>query len=271
MADDSTRIELFDTHAHLDQPEFDDDRPAVVARAREADVANIIAVGISADTSQVSIELAAEYEGVHAAVGLQPNYLAQCGPNDWDRVVAMLDQPGIVAIGETGLDRYWDYTPFDVQQDYFDRHLRLSQQRGLPFIVHMRDCDEDILIMLRESHGRAPLSGVMHSFTGSRAMMEECVAMGLYISFAGMTTFKKSIELRSIAAAVPDDRILVETDSPYLTPEPVRKVQRNEPAHVRHTAACLADVRGTTLETFAALTTANAKRLFLRHEQRAGS
>lgn len=257
-------MQLFDTHAHLDQPEFDDDRVEVVARAVAAGVENIVAIGISADTSAVCAELAAEYEGVYAAVGMQPNYLADAHPGDWERVVAMIDQPGVVAIGETGLDRYWDFTPFDQQQDYFDRHLRLSQERGVPFIVHMRDCDEDILIMLREAHARGPLSGVMHSFTGSRAMMEECVAMGLAISFAGMVTYKKSDELRSIAAAMPDDRILIETDSPYLSPEPVRKVKRNEPAHVRHTAACLAAVRGTTLEDFAALTTANAKRLFLR-------
>jgi TatD DNase family protein len=226
-------------------------------------VENILAIGISADTSQICVELTGEYDGVYAAVGMQPNYLAQSQPGDWDRIVAMLDEPSVVAIGETGLDRYWDFTPFDQQRDYFDRHLRLSQERGLPFIVHMRDCDEDILVMLREAHRHGPLSGVMHSFSGSRAMMEECVAMGLSISFAGMVTFKKSGELRAIAAAVPDDRILVETDSPYLTPEPVRKVQRNEPAHVRHTAACLAEVRGTTPEEFAALTTANAKRLFL--------
>ena len=256
-------IELFDTHAHLDQPEFDDDRDAVVARAAEAGVANIIAIGISADTSMVCVQLAAQYEGVHAAVGMQPNYVAKSQPGDWDRVVKLLDEPGVVAIGETGLDRYWDFTSFDVQQDYFDRHLRLSQERGLPFIVHMRDCDEDILVMLREAHHRGPLVGVMHSFTGSRAMMEECVAMGLYISFAGMVTYKKSAELREIAAAVPDDRILVETDSPYLSPEPVRKVKRNEPAHVQHTAACLAEVRGVTLEKFAEQTTANARRLFL--------
>jgi TatD DNase family protein len=264
MADNSAIAWLFDTHAHLDQPEFDDDRTEVIARAREAGVESILAIGISADTSQVCIELAEEYEGVYAAVGMQPNYLAESQPDDWDRIVAMIDTPGVLAIGETGLDRYWDYTPFEQQQDYFDRHLRLSHERGLPFIVHMRDCDDDILVMLREAHARGPLAGVMHSFTGSRAMMEECVAMGLYISFAGMVTFKKSAELRAIAAAVPDDRILVETDSPYLTPEPVRKIQRNEPAHVRHTAACLAEVRGATLETFAALTTANAKRLFLQ-------
>jgi TatD DNase family protein len=255
-------MKLFDTHAHLDQPEFDDDRQEVLTRAREACVDDIVAIGISADTSAICVELAAEFEGVHAAVGMQPNYLADAQPDDWDRVVAMLAMPRVVAIGETGLDRYWDFTPFDLQQDYFDRHLRLSQERGLPFIVHMRDCDEDILVMLREAHARGPLSGVMHSFTGSRAMADECLEMGLYISFAGMVTFKKSAELRAIAAVVPGDRILIETDSPYLTPEPVRKIQRNEPAHVRHTAACLAEVRGTTLEKFADQTTANARRLF---------
>jgi TatD DNase family protein len=258
-------ITLFDTHAHLDQPEFDDDRTDVLARAHVAGVSHIIAIGISADTSKVCIDLAAECEGVYAAVGLQPNYLAESQPGDWDRVVAMVDEPGVVAIGETGLDRYWDFTPFEMQQDYFDRHLRLSQECGLPFIVHMRDCDEDILVMLREAHRRGPLAGVLHSFTGSQAMAEECLAMGLYISFAGMVTYKKSDELRSIAALVPDDRILVETDSPYLSPEPVRKVKRNEPAHVLHTAARLAEVRGTTLEKFAAQTTANAKRLFNIH------
>jgi TatD DNase family protein len=195
---------------------------------------------------------------------MQPNYLAEAKPDDWDRIVAMLNQPGAVAIGETGLDRYWDFTPFNVQQDYFDRHIRLSQNRGLPFIVHMRDCDEDILVMLREASKRGPLNGVMHSFTGSQAMADECLAMGLYISFAGIVTYKKSTDLRAIAVTVPADRILVETDSPYLSPEPVRKIKRNEPAHVRHTAACLAEVRGVSLEEFASQTTANAKRLFRR-------
>jgi TatD DNase family protein len=255
-------IELFDTHAHLDQPEFNDDRAEVIARARAAGVNRMIAIGISADTSKICVDLAAEYDNIFAAVGMQPNYIAQSPPGDWDRIVELIDQPGVVAIGETGLDRYWDFTPFEMQQDYFDRHLRLSQDRGLPFIVHMRDCDEDILVMLREAHARGPLNGVMHSFTGSQAMAEECLAMGLYISFAGMVTYKKADELRAIAAAVPEDRILVETDSPYLSPEPVRKVKRNEPVHVIHTATRLAEVRGTTLEQFAAQTTANAKRLF---------
>src|SRR5262245_45589687 len=257
-------IALFDSHAHLDQPEFDDDRADVVARAAAAGVADITAVGISADASAACVKLAAEFAGVHAAVGMQPNYLSEAKPGDWERVLQLIGEPGVVAIGETGLDRYWDFTPFDVQQDYFDRHIWLSQERGLPFIVHMRDCDEDILVMLREARVRGPLAGVMHSFTGGRAMMEECVEMGLYISFAGMVTYKKSDELRAIAAAVPADRILVETDSPYLSPEPVRKIKRNEPAHVRHTAARLAEVRGEGFAAFAAQSTANARRLFLK-------
>jgi TatD DNase family protein len=255
-------MQLFDTHAHLDQPEFDADRAHVIARAKAAGVENIIAIGISADTSEACINVAAQFDGVHAAVGMQPNYLAEAKSGDWERILVMFDRPKVVAIGETGLDRHWDFTPFDSQQDYFDRHIRLSQDRGLPFIVHMRDCDEDILIMLREARQRGPLCGVMHSFTGSRAMCDECLDMGLYISFAGMVTFKKSGVLREIAASVPADRILIETDAPYLTPEPVRKIQRNEPSHVRFTAGCLAEARGETLEKFAELATANAKRLF---------
>src|SRR5205823_10658845 len=139
-------------------------------------------------------------------------------------------------LGETGLDRYWDYTPFDVQQDYFDRHLRLSQQCHLPFIVHTRESDADVLTMLRDARTRGPLAGVMHSFTGTAETATECVELGMYISFAGMVTFKKSDDLRAVAAAVPADRLLIETDSPYLSPHPLRG-KRNEPANLVHTAA----------------------------------
>lgn len=255
-------MQLFDTHSHLDQPDFDADRAEVVARACEAGVETIIAIGTTVETSEVCIRLAAECESVHAAVGIQPNEVAGSQPGDWDHIVELARQPGVVAIGETGLDRYWDDTPFDQQQDYFDRHLRLARELDLPFVVHMRNCEADILTMLRDEQSRGPLRGVMHSFTGSRETADECVAMGLYISFAGIVTFKKSDELRAVAAAVPEDRILIETDSPYLSPEPVRKVRRNEPAHVRHTAQCLANVRGQSLEDFAMLSTANARRLF---------
>jgi TatD DNase family protein len=254
-------MSLFDTHCHLDQPEFDSDRDAAIDRAVAAGVDLILAVGITAQTSQACVELAARRAEVYAAVGLQPNYCGQAEPGDWQRVVELAKQPRVVALGETGLDRYWDYTPWRVQQDYFDRHLRLSQQTGLPFVVHSRDCDEDILVMLREARQRGPLSGVMHSFTGKAATAAECNELGLYISFAGMVTFKKSADLRAVAAAIPTEKILIETDSPYLSPEPHRG-KRNEPANVALTAACLAAARGESLAEFAARTTENARRLF---------
>lgn len=255
-------MQFFDTHAHLDAEEFDADRPDVVARATAAGVSNIIAIGTTANSSVRCIEVAEKYPTVFAAVGIQPNYVHEAESDDWDRIVELAKRPGVVAIGETGLDRYWDYAPFDVQQDYFDRHVRLSQATQLPFVVHMRDCDADILAMLHEARARGPLWGVMHSFTGTAEMAAECVAMGLYISFAGMATYKKSVELRATAATIPSDRILIETDSPYLSPEPMRKVRRNEPAQVIYTARCLAEVRGESLEKFAAQTTENAQRLF---------
>ncbi len=207
------------------------------------------------------MELSAEHPGVFAAVGIQPNYAAQAKPGDWQQIVTLAARPKVVAIGETGLDRHWDYTPFGVQQDYFDRHLRLAQARGLPFVVHTRESDADVLAMLHEAARRGPLTGVMHSFTGSADTAAECVALGLYISFAGMVTFKKSDALRVVAASIPADRILVETDSPYLAPHPMRG-KRNEPANIVHTAACLAAARGQSDIEFAAQATANARRLF---------
>ena len=253
---------LFDTHTHLDQEEFDANRGEVLERAREAGVERVIAVGCTAEDSRKCVGLAAKYEGVYAAVGIQPNYVAEASPNDWATIEELVTQPGVVAVGETGLDRYWDHTPFEQQQDYFNRHLHLAEKHNLPFVVHMRDCDEDILQMLREAHQRGELKGIMHSFTGDTQMAAECVEMGLHISFAGMVTFKKSQALRDCAATIPDDRLLVETDCPYLSPEPVRGKRPNEPANVRYTATCLAEVRGVTLEELANTTSTNACRLF---------
>ncbi|MBI1902318.1 MAG: TatD family hydrolase [Planctomycetia bacterium] len=253
-------FELFDTHAHLDQTEFDVDRAEVLARARQAGVAGILAVGITADSGEATANLANPAEGIYAAVGLQPNYCAQAQVGDWERILALVGRPGVVALGETGLDRHWDYTPFDVQQDYFDRHLRLSQETGLPVVIHSRDCDADILAMLGEARSRGPLRGIMHSFTSTAETAAACLELGLYVSFAGMVTYKKSDALRAVAAKVPSDRILIETDSPYLSPHPLRG-KRNEPANVVHTARCLAEVCGTSLEDFAIQTTANARRL----------
>ncbi len=252
---------LVDTHAHLDQKEFAADRDGVLARARAAGVEQIVAIGVTAATSEAVAALAACTEGVFAAVGIQPNYTAEVQAGDWQRVLDLVGRPKVVALGETGLDRYWKDAPFDVQQDYFDRHLRLSQQVDLPFVVHLRECEADVLVMLREARRRGPLRGVMHSYTGTAEGAAECVAMGLHISFAGMVTYKKSDALRAVAATVPADRILVETDSPYLSPEPLRG-KRNEPANVVHTAARLAEVRGVSFADFCAQTTANARSLF---------
>ena len=255
-------MRLFDTHAHLDNEALAADFPGVVARAKTIGVAGIILVGTTAVASTRCVALASQFPGLSAAVGIQPNHVAEAGAEDWNEIVRLARSPGVVALGETGLDRYWNDTPFAQQQDYFDRHLRLSQQTNLPFIVHMRDCGADIATMLTEARGRGVLRGVMHSFTGDLALAQECLALGLYISFAGMVTYKKSEALRAVAAAIPADRILIETDSPYLSPHPQRAKRPNEPALILHTAACLAEVRGVSLQTFAAQTWENACTLF---------
>jgi TatD DNase family protein len=252
---------LIDTHAHLEDGKFDADRDEVVARASAAGVTTIVAIGTTAENSARVLDLAARYGGVFASVGIHPNNAAQAQPTDWDRIVDLAQNERVVALGETGLDRYWHDTPFEMQQDYFDRHLRLMQATGLPVVIHMRDCQPDVLAMLREAHKRGPLAGVMHSYTGDAEGAAECCELGLYISFAGMVTYKKSQDLRDVAAGVPADRILVETDSPYLSPEPLRG-KRNEPANVVHTARIIAAARGMSLEDFAALTSANARQLF---------
>ncbi len=254
-------MRLFDTHAHLDQEEFDGDRDAVVAAAHAAGVIGILAVGITADSSQVGIELAQKNATIHAAVGIHPNYASQAKDGDWERVVDLAQSEHVVAIGETGLDRYWDYTPFELQQDYFDRHLRLMQETGLPIVIHSRDCDDDLMPMLREARSRGPLVGIMHSFASTQEVAEESLTLGLHISFSGMVTYKKNDALRAVAASVPDDRILIETDSPYLSPEP-RRGKRNEPGNVQHIATRLAEVRGCSAEEFAELSTRNAQALF---------
>jgi TatD DNase family protein len=253
---------LFDTHCHLDQEDFDATRTEVVTRAKAAGVETMIGIGTTATASRKCVSLSAEFEGVYAAVGIQPNYVAEAGPDDWQTIVELAEAPGVVAIGETGLDRHWDFTPFEMQQDYFDRHIRLSQERDLPFVVHMRDCDEDIMVMLRVAAERGTLRGIMHSFTGDAAMAAECVKLGMHISFAGMVTYKNAQNLRDCAATVPLNRLLIETDAPYLSPEPKRGQRPNEPALVRWTAECLAKVRGMTFKELAEATTANARGLF---------
>lgn len=250
---------LVDTHAHLTHKDFAANCDEVVARAHGAGVETILAIGIEAASSEQAVALAQKYPGVYAAVGIHPNDCANLPPADWERIVVLSSQPKVVAVGETGLDRYWKDVPFELQQEYFGRHLQLSQARGLPVVIHSRESDRDVVAMLKATPG--PLKGVMHSFTGTAETAQECIALGMYISFAGMVTFKKSEELRKVAATIPDDRILVETDSPYLSPEPLRG-KRNEPANVLHTARVVAEARGQALEEFSVQTTENARRLF---------
>ena len=254
--------ELIDTHAHLDDEQLAADLPAVLARARAAGVVAVVAVGTTAPSSERCLDLAGRHPGVYATVGIHPNEILEAAPGDWDRVCELAGRPGVAGIGETGLDRHWDRTPFATQEEWLARHLELGRRLGLPVVLHCRDAEADMARLLREEFDRSgPIRGVMHSFTGSAQTAEACLAMGLDISFAGMLTYKNAGGLREVAAGVPLDRVLVETDSPYLSPVPLRG-KRNEPANVAHTAACLAGLRGLGVEELARRTTSNARRLF---------
>lgn len=255
-------MDLFDTHAHLDDEIFAGSVPSVLEQARDAGVRQILTIGTTGASSQANVQLAHAYGELFAAVGIQPNYGAQMTADDWAVVVALAGDERVRGIGETGLDAYWDYTPFATQQQLFADHLRLAQARDLPVIVHMRECAAATIDMLRTAREAGPLQGVMHSFSGTEAEASRCLELGMYISFAGMVTFKKSDALRAVARAVPLERLLIETDSPYLAPHPYRGQKPNEPALLIHTARCVAELRGMPLAEFAAVTTANARRLF---------
>jgi TatD DNase family protein len=254
--------ELIDTHAHLDDERFQHDLPEVLQRSQEAGVARVITIATTASSSVACIALAEAHPVLAATVGIQPNHVAEAAPEDWDRVALLAARPQVVAIGETGLDRYWDHTPFPQQEDYFARHLQLARKHQLAVVIHCREAEADVVRMLRDDfNAHGPVRGVMHSFTGDAATAEACLALGLYISFAGMVTYKSAQTLREVAKAVPLERLLVETDSPYLAPVPVRG-KRNEPAYVAHTAACLAQVQGIELTRLCGQTTRNAREAF---------
>ncbi len=255
----------FDTHAHLDAEEFDSDRSDVLIRARDAGLEGILCVGLTAASSAAAQQLAEENAMVFAAVGIHPNSTAEVAPDDWPCIVALIDRPKVVALGETGLDRYWDFAPIELQKEYLDRHLELAQARDLPVILHCRDAAEDMMPMLHAAVRRGPLRGIMHAFSGDAAFAEECLSLGLHVSFAGNVTYsnKKFEPLRAAARSIPADRLLIETDCPYLVPQVFRgKQKRNEPANVVHTAAFLAELRGVPVEQLARQTMANARRLF---------
>jgi TatD DNase family protein len=214
----------------------------------------------SAD-SRICVEHARTDRRLRASVGVHPNNIEDEPAGGWDEILRLVREPGVSAIGETGLDRYWK-KPFPQQEEWFARHLDLSRETGYPVVIHCRDADADMLRMLRaEFDRRGPIRGVMHSFVGDQAMAEACLAMGLTLSFAGMLTYKNADELRRTATTVPLERAMVETDSPYLAPVPMRG-KRNEPAHVVHTARQLAEIHGVPLAVVAERTSANAFALF---------
>ncbi len=254
-------LQLFDTHAHLNVTAFDENVDDVIERAKSAGLVGITVIGIDVATSRRACDLAAQYPGfLYAAVGIQPNSAAEAAAGDFKIIEELAGYPGVRAIGESGLDCYWDDTPIELQHTFFDLHLQLCRDTSLPIVIHMRESGQLIVDQLKRQSSLP--AGIMHSFTGDSDLAKECLELGLSISFAGMVTFKKSGELRDIAKQVPEQRLLVETDSPYLSPEPMRGKRPNEPARVEHTLRCLAEVRGVSAEYLADKTTENAKRIF---------
>ena len=254
-------MELVDTHCHLDEDAFTPDRAEVVERALQAGVTQMLTIGTTLESSRRALEVSRIFPQVFAVVGIQPNYVHEARTADWDEIVELAADPRVLALGETGLDHYWKKAPLDLQIDYFARHMALSRTIDKPFVVHCREAEADVVAQLRRAAADGPLRGVMHSFTGSAETAAACLELGLFISFAGMVTFKSGQGLKELSAQIPLDRLLVETDSPYLAPSPHRG-KRNEPLHVRLTAAAIAQARGISLDELAINTTRNARALF---------
>lgn len=254
-------MRFVDTHAHLDEQSFETDLADVLNRASEAGLVRIITIGVTVASSRNVLDMVARHSQLSAIVGIHPNYSSQAAPNDFEDIEAMTAHPLVVGVGETGLDKYWDFAPLDIQREYFRKHIELSQLCGKPFVVHCREAELETRDVLREMAQGGQLNGVMHSFCGNEETLSLCLELGMSFSFGGMITYKKNDELRRIASLVPLDRVMVETDCPYLAPVPMRG-KRNEPAHVVHTARCLADIHNLTLEEIGEITTTNASRIF---------
>jgi TatD DNase family protein len=254
-----------DSHAHIDGEEFDADRDEVIERAREAGVCAILNVGTGDPRSgslERAVEVAEKYEGVFAAVGVHPHDARLFDDGAASRIQGLTKQSSrVIAWGEIGLDYHYDNSPRDVQREVFRRQLCLAREAEFPVIIHSREADEDTVNILQEELKDYSRGGVMHCFGGSRSMLEGITRLGFMISFAGNVTFKKAEDLREVARLVPLERLLVETDCPFLTPVPFRG-RRNEPARVVEVARCLADLRGVTLEEMGRLTTDNFARFF---------
>lgn len=250
---------LTDTHCHLDDPRFNADRPAVLDRARAAGVTRIITIGYDLASSQSGVEMAGSLPGVFTAVGVHPHDAAGTPTGYIESLRRLTALPRVVAVGEIGLDFYRDLSPRPVQREVFTAQLRLARELGLPVVIHCRDAHGEVYeILKREAAG---LTGVMHCFSGSWEEAKRFLALGFHISIAGPVTFPQSSKLVEVARRVPLDRLLLETDAPYLTPVPHRG-KRNEPAYLVHTVQKVAEIRGMSLADLAAATTESAARLF---------
>lgn len=254
-----------DSHAHIDGEAFDADRDEVVERARAAGVRWILNVGTGDPHSgnlERAVAVAEKYEGVYAAVGVHPHDARLYDDDAERRLVEILRSGGrVVGLGEIGLDYHYDNSPRDVQREVFARQLRLAREMSLPVVIHSRDADDDTLAILRSELAGTNVRGVMHCFGGGIGLAQGALELDFMISFAGNVTFKKADNLRDVAAVVPDDRLLVETDCPYLSPVPLRG-RRNEPAHVVETVRFLAELRAQDALEVSRLTAENFARLF---------
>ena len=252
---------LVDTHAHLDFSDFDAEREEVIARAAEAGVEYIINVSSDLRGCLASLELAKNYENIFAAIGIHPHSATEASEDDFLRIQGFIKNKKVIAVGEVGLDYYRNLSPHDRQRELFSRFIGLSLETQLPLIIHSRDAETDTIDILKSRAAGAAIKGVIHCFSGSRDFCQECLDLGLSISFTCNVTYKKSDALREVVKYAPLDRLLLETDCPYLSPEGLRG-KRNEPANIRLLAQFIADLRGCSFEEIAKATTDSAISLF---------
>lgn len=248
----------FDTHAHLDDGRFSEDREAMIQSVFDSGVNLVVNVGADMDGSKASVHLASQYDGMYAAVGIHPYDAQSMTEEDIEVLRELSKSPKVVAVGEIGLDYHYDEADKDKQKEWFLRQIKLAEELNLPYIVHDREAHADCLEVIKKS---GYFRGVMHCFSGSSEMARELCDLGFYISFAGPVTFKNGKKAKEAAKNVPLDRILIETDSPYLSPEPYRG-QRNDSSKVRFVAKEIAELRGMTEEVLANITLENGKRFF---------
>ncbi len=257
--------QFVDSHAHIDGAEFDDDRDEVVERARVAGVGTILNIGTGdphSGTLERAVDAAEKYEGVYAAVGVHPHDAKLFDGQAAQRIQKLINESSrVIALGEIGLDYHYDHSPREVQREVFIKQLRLACEEGVPVIIHSRSADDETVEILRDEWSDARCGGIMHCFGGTTQMALNVLELGFYVSFAGNVTFKKAANLREAALAVPLDRLLIETDCPFLTPVPFRG-RRNEPARVVEVARCLAELHGIETEEIGRMTTENFMRFF---------